>query len=76
MDSDRAAAAAAATDLDAVLVDEKEGLAHVVGAVALEELLGEPDVEAGVVALLQLVAVGAQRVHRGAGGLTGGQDDG
>ena len=61
MDSDRVAAAA--TDLDAVLVDEKDGLAHVVGAVALEELLGEPDVEARVVALLQVVTVRPQGVH-------------
>ena len=61
------------THPDTLLVEHKDGLAHgrrglllrafCGAAAAFEELLREPEVEASVVLLLQLVALRAQRVH-------------
>jgi hypothetical protein len=48
---------------DTISVDDKEGLAHVLVYVALEELLPEPNVEAVVVLRLQVVALAAKTVH-------------
>lgn len=53
------------TNLHAELVALEELPAGVAGAVALEELLGEPAVEALVVLALQLRARLAHAVHRG-----------
>jgi hypothetical protein len=48
---------------DTISVDDKEGFAHVLVDVALEELLPEPNVEAVVVLRLQVVALAAKTVH-------------
>jgi hypothetical protein len=48
---------------DTISVDDKEGLAHVLVDVTLEELLPEPNVEAVVVLRLQVVALAAKTVH-------------
>lgn len=63
----RGRAGAGRTHLHAELVALEELPAGVPGALALEELLGEPAVEALVVLALQLGASLAHAVHRGGG---------
>ena len=48
---------------DTIPVNHEEGLTHVLVAVAFEELLTEPDVEAVVILGLQFVAFPPNTVH-------------